>query len=182
MIKYNPARSAFQSTLPVWGGTAKVSKAWDFDTEFQSTLPVWGGTSCFVYLLYQLIISIHPPRVGRDRPSGRRWARLLDFNPPSPCGEGPEQCQRCQGPSRFQSTLPVWGGTGRVRPGDRGAWISIHPPRVGRDRAFCGRGVARFSISIHPPRVGRDDFHGVFSLGLGISIHPPRVGRDRMRR
>ena len=56
------------------------------------------------------------------------------FNPPSPCGEGPY----------------------------RGLWlhddfhISIHPPRVGRDRWQGWQADRYFRISIHPPRVGRD--------------------------
>ena len=59
---------------------------------------------------------------------------------------------------RFQSTLPVWGGTRRIVDGMRiPAYISIHPPRVGRDflRFFPRFGIA---ISIHPPRVGRDSW------------------------
>ena len=78
----------FQSTLPVWGGThphqpgaetrrdfnppspcgegqgkAEAAKA---DAEFQSTLPVWGGTTFQALDDLEAVISIHPPRVGRD--------------------------------------------------------------------------------------------------------------------
>ena len=78
-------------------------------------------------------ISIHPPRVGRDPndPVCRSAPRY--FNPPSPCGEG--LC-RCFSPSNrpgFQSTLPVWGGTPPPKWDGFRHWISIHPPRVGRD-------------------------------------------------
>ena len=79
-------------------------------------------------------------------------------------------------------------------------FISIHPPRAGRD---SGKIVfeSRAAISIHPPRAGRDrrpaldrpaqaDFNPPAPCGAGrmwaaashierrISIHPPRAGRD----
>ncbi len=104
--------------------------------EFQSTLPVWGGTNTSFYMGTPAPISIHPPRVGRDNfllskaflygisihpprvgrdSSGWSWGGMdWNFNPPSPCGEGrrrrPGSCRRW----RFQSTLPVWGGTAKV--------------------------------------------------------------------
>ena len=78
---------------------------------FQSTLPVWGGTFLFCQDSIPVAISIHPPRVGRDQYTtcaasegaisihpprvgrdgsdyGPVW-HIFDFNPPSPCGEGP---------------------------------------------------------------------------------------------
>ena len=79
------------------------------------------------------LISIHPPRVGRDFSFGAVIPLLAYFNPPSPCGEG----------HSFS------GGQGYPHT------ISIHPPRVGRDTKSTGTGQI-FSISIHPPRVGRD--------------------------
>ena len=127
----------FQSTLPVWGGTRPDAACSCKQFQFQSTLPVWGGTGLFVALalvfvisihpprvgrdrcFWQLqlrrgVISIHPPRVGRDRASKSRllWA-LAHFNPPSPCGEGPDVPVFVQVDPPFQSTLPVWGGTQR---------------------------------------------------------------------
>ena len=70
-------------------------------------------------------ISIHPPRVGRDDADFIADFKRTDFNPPSPCGEGP--------------------AIGRMRL--REVRISIHPPRVGRDSKssqkffvnFCAR-------------------------------------------
>ena len=57
--------------------------------------------------------------------------------------------------SPFQSTLPVWGGTGQGRPIGATLDISIHPPRVGRDVSALPP-VRATLISIHPPRVGTD--------------------------
>ena len=128
------------------------------------------------------LISIHPPRVGRDGNVNVVDVDRHNFNPPSPCGEG----------------LALGGG------GHTGVGISIHPPRVGRDwvkwdkpsacssdfnpPSPCGEGLDRglralqvCAISIHPPRVGRDfDVFCCCSASL-ISIHPPRVGRDSTR-
>ena len=57
--------------------------------KFQSTLPVWGGTK-----------------------SATPWPIASpNFNPPSPCGEGPAPGRLRIVSVRFQSTLPVWGGT-----------------------------------------------------------------------
>ena len=57
------------------------------------------------------LISIHPPRVGRDEDLLRTMALGLIF----------------------QSTLPVWGGTPIPYAVAQDVQISIHPPRVGRD-------------------------------------------------
>ena len=78
---------------------------------FQSTLPVWGGTRSGRITNAVRVISIHPPRVGRDGPGTLMPDFPHDFNPPSPCGEG--RSQGCRN--------------------DHKSVISIHPPRVGRD-------------------------------------------------
>ena len=56
--------------------------------------------------------------------------------------------------------------------------ISIHAPRVGRDPEAKENLVAAINISIHAPRVGRDLDDVALPLMLDISIHAPRVGRD----
>ena len=61
--------------------------------------------------LVNSLISIHAPRVGSDEGAAR--ARAPD--------------------GRFQSTLPVWGATRRVRRAGAPWLISIHAPRVGSD-------------------------------------------------
>ena len=81
--------SEFQSTLPVWGGTCQFSFSivWML---FQSTLPVWGGTKTSPAKGGTGFVSIHPPRVGRDRQWLNTSSEERCFNPPSPCGEGPK--------------------------------------------------------------------------------------------
>ena len=57
----------------------------------------------------------------------------VNFNPPSPCGEGQTRTPRGTKGQLFQSTLPMRGGT----LGDYNYYvmpeISIHPPHAGRD-------------------------------------------------
>ena len=120
--QFSPRRRArtrsFQSTLPVWGGTLTCKHYTIHDSIFQSTLPVWGGTGMGGFVVDADLISIHPPRVGRDR-----W-RCASWTPTR----------------KFQSTLPVWGGTGHLKNFCPLRNISIHPPRVGRDlRRFAFR-------------------------------------------
>ena len=79
-------------------------------------------------------ISIHAPRVGRDREVVKKMCREV----------------------LFQSTRPVWGATDTFQKLQiNAAVISIHAPRVGRDIAE-GDYKNHFAISIHAPRVGRD--------------------------
>ena len=125
--------SGFQSTLPVWGGTAgspitpgtnaisihppRVGR--DGRTccrslrrgEFQSTLPVWGGTSVSSAQRWTPSISIHPPRVGRDLGKPVLPAlHPISIHPPRVGRDSVSESNRKEGDT-FQSTLPVWGGT-----------------------------------------------------------------------
>ena len=82
--------------------------------------------------------------------------------------------------SIFQSTRPVWGVTQIVRQykNTTPEAISIHTPRVGRDRPLRHFDCENV-ISIHTPRVGRDLFRSdPKRIAAVISIHTPRVGRD----
>ena len=79
-------------------------------------------------------ISIHAPRVGRDCFRRHADADCRYFNPRAPCG--------ARRNNRVQGFLQVK--------------ISIHAPRVGRDRARQLPALSNFAISIHAPRVGRD--------------------------
>ena len=101
---------AFQSTLPVWGGT-RERQAFDAQRQFQSTLPVWGGTGSSLEITSEIEISIHPPRVGRDTDFHRVLALCLGF----------------------QSTLPVWGGT-------RVGALTPHPGCDFNPPSPCGEG------------------------------------------
>ena len=127
------ATSEFQSTHPVWDGTdqlllAYVSIAisihparvgWDSRWRrlifaplgFQSTHPVWDGTAYGTSPRTVWSISIHPSRVGWDGFRALLRVSSLNFNPPIPCGMGPDLSIFYLPFSIFQSTHPVWDGT-----------------------------------------------------------------------
>ena len=126
-----------------------------FHLLFQSTRPVRGGTTHVIINSPEELISIHPPRAGRDfLVISLLVSSWISIHPPR-AGRDGSYLQRWS----FRKT------------------ISIHPPRAGRDvpahllhRDFddfnppapCGAGLAvtkallSFTISIHPPRAGRD--------------------------
>ncbi len=214
----------FQSTLPVWGETVYLW-AWFCCNKyfnplspcgerlkfkcvaarrglFQSTLPVWGETVSTDFSNILPGISIHSPRVGRDKPL---WYTDIASE-------------------RFQSTLPVWGETDRkywsnfrrwhfnpLSPcGERriglmclngGIYISIHSPRVGRDLIHVNGYALSFKFQSTLPVWGettrnrvtatrRTEFQSTLpvwgetytgsslKIQYFISIHSPRVGRD----
>ena len=92
-------------------------------------------------------ISIHPPRVGRDTVGpgmGRCGSR---FQSTLPVWGGTIVACGYMMISIFQSTLPVWGGTGLLFQLIHGANISIHPPRVGRDsfKSCSSRSTSNFN-------------------------------------
>ena len=147
----------FQSTRPVRGGTLN-DMFWGATKRFQSTRPVRGGTSWFHHnALFPELISIHPPRAGRDAPSSTTTPKTRHFNPPAPCGAGPSTVSVLVPLLLiFQSTRPVRGGTMRKHT-PKPCTRYFNPP------APCGAGPSGgdlvesiLAISIHPPRAGRD--------------------------
>ena len=83
------ASRAFQSTRPVRGGTA-----WDgarLSEKVISIHPPRAGRDAGIggFMAEGLGISIHPPRAGRDVYVCRSAGGRKDFNPPAPCGAGP---------------------------------------------------------------------------------------------
>ena len=56
-------------------------------------------------------ISIHPPHAGRDLTIKGKIKLINYFNPPSPCGEGHRKYATNNFIKKFQSTLPMRGGT-----------------------------------------------------------------------
>ena len=114
-------------------------------------------------------ISIHSPRMGRDRerarPQGgglhfnplsphgerrvgdsRKWWRA-DFNPLSPHGERLRHPSVFASLSPFQSTLPAWGETLRRLRRSAARPISIHSPRMGRDAIAASASTSRVDFN-----------------------------------
>ena len=84
-------------------------------------------------------ISIHAPRVGRDRTMRKCGDTSRNFNPRAPCGARRSRSRSRLSLSKFQSTRPVWGATHRCRAGSQAHAISIHAPRVGRDVLYTAQ-------------------------------------------
>ena len=199
------SRAVFQSTRPVWGAThspasdpgcarisihaPRVGRDSSFRrcpctaAAFQSTRPVWGATRADGWRRYVLQhFNPRAPCGARRRGRLAAHAGMANFNPRAPCGArlGPALSLS---PSLLISIHAPRVGRDRRDLESEQWWraISIHAPRVGRDQEIIDGWRQQF-ISIHAPRVGRD----VFTLNRRkkmhkISIHAPRVGRDRWR-
>ena len=132
-------------------------------------------------------ISIHSPRMGRDKPSSAMGTRTSDFNPLSPHGVRPfnqffvpdhdgnfnplsPHGERLRGGGigkilqKFQSTLPAWGETWTISFLALSAVFQSTLPAWGETK-LCNRYNVCRKISIHSPRMGRD---GVDQLQLAV--------------
>ena len=115
------------------GERQRIAAALGVEWTFQSTLPAWGETNQMEAILNGCSISIHSPRMGRDRIAGLAMRLERDFNPLSPHGERLGLGGFGEGGGLFQSTLPAWGETRHGEMQVPQAPISIHSPRMGRD-------------------------------------------------
>ncbi len=102
--------SQFQSTRPVRGGTVAPGCVARLLVEFQSTRPVRGGTQNGRSGRFGAIISIHPPRAGRDVFMLRLLALPPNFNPPAPCGAGRYRPLRAGFGEHFNPPAPCGAG------------------------------------------------------------------------
>ena len=162
---------------------------WDFQAlpavavpfPFQSTHPVWGGTLQGAPLSYAQAISIHPPRVGWDMQGYFfRGAVTISIHPPRVGWDAYEKLINTP-VSEFQSTHPVWGGTGTIPPPAMPArFQSTHPVWGGTCQACPWKYRARGFQSTHPVWGGTVSSEASTVLRT-ISIHPPRVGWDLIR-
>ena len=139
-ISIHPSRVGWDSLLSVFV---------DMPRYFNPPIPCGMGRSYLRSFNLIYMISIHPSRVGWDKSPACFAAAVGNFNPPIPCGMGRRWQEAGQRHKGFQSTHPVWDGT-RGR-GERPHYfrISIHPSRVGWDRA--GEGCRRRAADFNPP-------------------------------
>ena len=124
-------------------------------------------------------------RVGRD--AAEEVARLdLAISIHAPAWGATVEAGRCKLELTFQSTRPVWGRDGLCAfriPSTRD--FNPRAPHGGATYAPALLDAAGL-ISIHVPRVGRDRYHRFYNRGRQISIHAPawgatcRVARDIM--
>ena len=116
---------------------------------------MWGATTATALCEIFGIVSIHAPRVGRDRDERIHCTtHLVSIHAPRVGRDG----------------FPVCRSYRRA--------VSIHAPRVGRDFTAFAEELQE-DVSIHAPRVGRDALLSPLRPPRTVSIHAPRVGRDR---
>ncbi len=146
----------FQSTLPAWGETRPMSQRPPFWAYFNPLSPHGERPSAPVPV-NRIILDFNPLSPHGERlPDLNVSVKYIDFNPLSPHGE------------RRQSSVR------RLPAVD----ISIHSPRMGRDRSppTCKGGTNDFNpLSPHGERPDQRDAD---LYQVGISIHSPRMGRD----
>ena len=78
-------------------------------------------------------ISIHSPRMGRDKTRRRAQKEAAEFQSTLPAWGETRSAKDFPRLGGFQSTLPAWGETSAGRCAGHGQGISIHSPRMGRD-------------------------------------------------
>ena len=128
----SPARSGFQSTHPVRGATMDKAAAAG-NNEFQSTRPVWGATKDCGILWVERRISIHAPRVGRDRAAhDRSGAVVISIHAPR-VGRDGGKGHAGRGHQHFNPRAPCGARRNIKKKPPSRIKISIHAPRVGRD-------------------------------------------------
>ena len=170
------AKMRFQSTRPVRGGTGLEGQRRRIG--LISIHPPRAGRDFFgCDVTSGIPISIHPPRAGRDEQS-HKLSRLrgISIHPPRAGRDGGDW-PVSDAAYRFQSTRPVRGGTTYAHIAS--GFGHFNPP------APCGAGrwqpvetkQAILFQSTRPVRGGTIAF-SVGRYASIISIHPPRAGRD----
>ena len=123
-------------------------------------------------------VSIHAPHAGRDRHALYMSRVFVRFNPRAPCGARRNKTlKRCR-ELGFQSTRPVWGATAAGHPQYPHQRVSIHAPRVGRDRKASLSQSLVDGFQSTRPVWGATKVGTVYKTTGKVSIHAPRVGRD----
>ena len=108
------------------------------------------------------------------------------FNPPTPCGVGPDSPRRATMAENFNPPTPCGVGPLLSRAPSADLGISIHPPLAGWDVVMEAVQPPK-AISIHPPLAGWDsvfvmplpltpDFNPPTPCGVGPSYHRPTTG------
>jgi len=146
---------------------------------FQFTRPAWGATVVPAPVRYTWVcFNSRAPRGARRHQRPIKCSRVC-FNSRAPRGARPRPLRQRSVISFVSIHAPR---VGRDRaPDDPQALarrVSIHAPRVGRDAGYAPRACV-MEVSIHAPRVGRDIVYSLHRRCMGVSIHAPRVGRDR---
>ena len=122
-------------------------------------------------------VSIHAPRVGRDYHDVSQRGVYSTFQSTRPVWGATKKDPARAARMMFQSTRPVWGAT---REENKELWAEMFQSTRPVWGATCKSAFVNQwgAVSIHAPRVGRDKRDFVITADLQVSIHAPRVGRD----
>ena len=138
-----------------------------------------GRDSRVLIVAIAVSISIHAPRVGRDMAGTMRSSTTSYFNPRAPCGARQEKGPNPSRENNFNPRAPCGARLTPQRGRRAPKKISIHAPRVGRDRLAWYK--ADFTLKDFNPRApcgARPEAKDTLVAAINISIHAPRVGRD----
>ena len=173
----NLSAQIFQSTRPVWGATKGDVKHNRTNNYFNPRAPCGARQARAAARRVGYYISIHAPRVGRDCPFCGDKGVVQNFNPRAPCGARLRFSSICSASTHFNPRAPC-GARLTHRSGNwRNVLISIHAPRVGRDRCRINQRRKILFQSTRP--VWGATRKMLKAMGIeDISIHAPRVGRD----
>ena len=119
---------------PRMGRDPEVMRAEGGHDGFQSTLPAWGETVSVLGVCFVGQISIHSPRMGRDSSRAAPARPPTYFNPLSPHGERRHAGGGHVGAVDFNPLSPHGERPGVVHDAAEDGVISIHSPRMGRDK------------------------------------------------
>ena len=147
--------SQFQSTLPVWGGTQLFRHGMQVHRHFNPPSPCGEGLE--TGLSTQELVDFNPPSpCGEGQPGTSAHYFVDEFQSTLPVWGGTLYHMRRIRGSGFQSTLPVWGGTRPRYPGTSLIYDFNPPSPCGEGHQHSRNEFLACMISIHPPRVGRD--------------------------
>ena len=128
-----PRDYRFQSTHPAWGGTHDREGVRN-PVNFNPPTPHGVGQNALQsYAEADVLISIHPPRMGWDYRGCCGFVRVKDFNPPTPHGVGQASGFTKTNLINFNPPTPHGVGLQMLNNDVSIKAISIHPPRMGWD-------------------------------------------------
>ena len=140
---------------------------------------MWGATNLYRRPPPVGAISIHAPRVGSDVDRVLAVTSEVAFQSTLPVWGATSRLRQLLSSCRvFQSTLPVWGATGKRDSMATESSISIHAPRVGSDGRRAEQQARRKYFNPRSPCGERQEIMSLLDNFLQISIHAPRVGSD----
>ncbi len=169
----------FQFTRPAWGATSEERTPRSRGGSFNSRAPHGARLSRELQKPTAVGVSIHAPRMGRDKWISGDVLALAGFNSRAPHGARlrslPTRGYRA---SRFNSRAPHGARLRRRYGGMRGIRVSIHAPRMGRDFQRVREELGLLGFNSRAPHGARLCAAWLRHQYQRVSIHAPRMGRD----